>query len=108
LGTGYGSQISEYETEEEDNSNTGNVGSEIVKHAYRDETWSQKCFTYDPKPKVFIGRRGTMQFFEHLPTILQLFELFWPFNLLRKIVSETNRYATEPIDAQRNTRGGGS
>ena len=77
-----------------------------MKHVYRDETWSQSFFTYDPKPQEFIGRRDTMQFFYHIPTILQLFEFFWPFNLLRKIVIETNQYAIEPIDAQRNTRGG--
>jgi hypothetical protein len=41
-----------------------------------------------------------------MPTILQLFELFWPFNLLRKIVIETNRYATESLDAHGSTRGG--
>jgi hypothetical protein len=47
-----------------------------------------------------------MQFFEHVPTILHLFELFWPLNLMRKIVIETNYYATERIDAVGNTRGG--
>jgi hypothetical protein len=70
LGTRSASEISEYEIEEEDNVNTWNVGSEALKHAYRDETWSQKCFTYDPKPQKFIGRRDTMQFFEHIPMIL--------------------------------------
>jgi hypothetical protein len=106
LSAGSVSDISEYETDEEGNGNIGDVGSESVKHAYRDETWTQNSFTYDPKPQQFIGRRYTAQFFEHIPTILQLFEFFWPFNLLRKIVNETSRYATEPIDAQGNTRGG--
>jgi hypothetical protein len=41
-----------------------------VKHVYRNETWSQNSFTYDPKPKDFIGRRGTTQFFHQLPIIL--------------------------------------
>jgi RES domain-containing protein len=47
-----------------------------------------------------------MQFFEYIPIILQLFELFWPFNLFRKIVIETNRYAMERLDAKGTTRGG--
>jgi hypothetical protein len=42
-----------------------------------------------------------------MPTILQLFELFWPFNLLHKIVLETNCYVTEPLDGHGNSRGGG-
>jgi hypothetical protein len=106
LNVGSTSEISENETKEENNGNIVNVGSKALKHAYRDETWSHKSFTYDPKPREFIGRRGTMQFFERLPTILQLFEFFWPFNLLQKIVTETNRYAIEPLDVHGNTRGG--
>jgi hypothetical protein len=100
------SDISQYGSDEEDDATGRNVGSEAVKHAYRDKTWSHKCFTYDPKPRAFVGRRDTKRFFERIPTIWQLFELFWPFNLLRKIVIETNRYATEPLDARGNTRGG--
>jgi hypothetical protein len=92
------SDISEYESEEEDDANTGNERSEASKHAYRDETWSQKCFTYDPKPQAFVRRRGTQQFFHYMPTILQLFELFWPFNLLWKIVIETNHYAMKLLE----------
>jgi hypothetical protein len=45
-------------------------------------------------------------FFAGIPTILQLFDLFWPRTLLCKIVTETNRYATQPLDTQRNTMGG--
>jgi hypothetical protein len=88
-----------YDTEEEDDAQMGDMINEGLKHAYGDETWTQQSFTYAPKPKALIGRRGTMQFFEHFPTVLQLFEFFWPFNLMRKIVIETNRYATERIDA---------
>jgi hypothetical protein len=47
-----------------------------------------------------------MRFFEHVPTILQLFEFFWPFNLMPKIVIEANCYATERIDVAGNTQGG--
>ena len=50
-------------------------------------------------------RRGVSRFFSHLPTIMQLWELFWPFNLLRKIVVETNRYASHLLDATGNTMG---
>jgi hypothetical protein len=54
----------------------------------------------------FRGRQGTSRFFDHIPTILQLFDLFWPSTLLRKIVIESNRYATHPLDALGNTIGG--
>jgi hypothetical protein len=50
LSRGSATEISEYETEEEDTGNTWDVGNEAVKHAYRDETWSQSFFTYNPKP----------------------------------------------------------
>jgi hypothetical protein len=63
---------SEYFTDDE-----GGVENNGVKHAYRDETWSQ-----------------------------DFFELFWPFTMLRKIVFETNRYATHSLDALGNTMGG--
>jgi hypothetical protein len=38
-------------------------------------------------------------------TILQLFELFWPFSICQKIVNEINLYAIED-DNKRNTMGG--
>jgi hypothetical protein len=49
---------------------------------------------------------GIIQFFGHIPSLLTLFELFWPFNLLRKIVMKTNCYASHVLDALRNTGGG--
>jgi hypothetical protein len=70
LSGGSESEISEYEVDEEEASNTEVEELIGVKHAFRDETWSQTFFTYDPKPKEFIGRRGTSQFFSHFPTIL--------------------------------------
>jgi hypothetical protein len=100
-------EISEYELEDEEDDTMGDVGSNGVKHAYQDETWSQQFFTYDPKPQEFLGKRGTSRFFDHIPNILQLFDLFWPFSLLCKIVYETNRYATHPLDVHGNTMGGG-
>jgi hypothetical protein len=96
----------DYSSEDEDDANMGDVGSDGFKHKYRDETWSQKCFTYDPKSQQFIGRREIMQFFHHIPTILQLFELFWPLALMQNIVMETNRYATEHLDEVGNIQEG--
>jgi hypothetical protein len=105
LSEGSFGDISEYETEEEADANTEDGDMSVVKHVYRDETWSTKFFTYDPKPKEFIGRRDTIKFFAHMPSLLTLFELFWPFNLLHKIVLETNRYASYVLDALGNMRG---
>jgi hypothetical protein len=105
LSDGSSIDISEYGTEEEDsNSEDGDLS--VLKHVYRDETWSTNFFTYDPKPRHFRGRMGTTKFFVYIPSILTFFELFWPFTVLRKIVIETNRYATHIIDAMGNTIGG--
>jgi hypothetical protein len=54
----------------------GDVVSDGFSHEYWDDTWSQKCFTYNPKPQEFLSRRRMMQLFHHVPTILQLFKLF--------------------------------
>jgi hypothetical protein len=70
------SEISEYETDDEDNANNGGGESDVARHAFRDKMWSQEFFTYDPKPMEFIGRRDTSQFFYYVPTMLQLFDLF--------------------------------
>jgi hypothetical protein len=52
-----------------------------------------------------MGRSGTSQFFWLIPIVLQLFDLFWPFTILQKIVIVTNQYATMVVDALGNTRG---
>jgi hypothetical protein len=44
------SDVSEYDNEDGDDTNVGDAGSDDFRHDYRDETWPQKCFTYDPKP----------------------------------------------------------
>lgn len=49
-----------------------------LRHEYEDSTWSQEFFTYDPKPREFTGFPSLRTFFVGIPTILQLFELFWP------------------------------
>jgi hypothetical protein len=68
--------FSDYGTEEEEDAiyEDGNLSG--VRHVYRDDTWSTNFFTYDPKPKDFLGRRDTSRFFAHIPSILTLFELF--------------------------------
>ena len=98
--------ISEYEMEKEDDEKIGNGDMSGMKHAYQDETWSTKFFTYDPKPKEFTGRMDITKFFVHIPSLLTLFELVWPFNLLRKIAMETNHYISHVLDALENTKGG--
>jgi hypothetical protein len=70
LSEGSESEISKYEIEEEEDVIMGDPLTDGVKHVYRDETWFQRSFTYNPKPRDFIGRRGTTQFFQHLPTML--------------------------------------
>ena len=37
-----------------------------------------KFLIYNPKPRDFKERRDTTQFFQQLPILLQLFNLFWP------------------------------
>jgi hypothetical protein len=90
--------FTDYETDEEIATAADPVMTG-VRHDFQDNTWSQDSFTYDPKPREFNGSQGPHSFFAGIPTILQLFELFWPCTLLHKIVQETNRYATRPLDA---------
>ena len=47
----------------------------------------------------FLEQRGNTKFFENFPTILTLWNLFWPHIVLQEIVMETNKYATEILDA---------
>ena len=77
---------------ESDGGNFNNGGG--IKYTYRDDTWKQDHFTYDPKPRDFIGVSEPTRWWNQMPTMMQLFELFWSFNSLRDIVNETNRYAT--------------
>jgi hypothetical protein len=77
-----------------------------VRHMYRDETWTKQKIAFDPPPMEFIGvggPRGTI--FHRMPTFMMLFQLFWPDTLLRKICTETNRYATT-IDGEGNLPSG--
>jgi hypothetical protein len=90
--TGLESSILDYETDVEDDADNENGDCNGINHMFRNETWSQTNFTYDPPRMPFSGRQGTMWNFFRMPSMLALWELFWPFNLLRKIVEETNRY----------------
>jgi hypothetical protein len=105
LSTGLGSSIAEYETDLEDDADNENVNCDGIKHMFRDETWSQNNFTYDPPRMAFSGRQGTTRTFHRMPTMLALWELFWPYNILRKIVEETNRYARH-VKSDGSTEGG--
>jgi hypothetical protein len=53
--------------------------------------------TYDLEPMDFIGMHSNNFFWNTFPTMLQLFEIFWPHNILRDIVIKTNCYATEDL-----------
>jgi hypothetical protein len=95
LNSGSESSISEYDTDVEDDAEDANVDINGIIYLYCNETWSKNHFTYDPPHMPFFGRNRTSRNFHRAPTILALWELFWPFNLLRKIVEETNCYATK-------------
>jgi hypothetical protein len=57
-------------------------------------TWNQEHFTYDPKPQAFVGVFEATFTWNQVPTMMQLFHLFWSFNILQDIVNETNWDAT--------------
>lgn len=77
-----------------------------LKWEYRDETWGDSNFSYNPQPKIFSGpRKGSTTNFRGLPTFNALFALFWTPAMLSAIVLETNRYASSPLDGG-GTKGG--
>jgi hypothetical protein len=63
-------------SEDEGDGDLGDVESNGVKHAYRDEPWSQDFFTYDPKPHEFLSRRGTSRFLTTYPVLCNYFNSF--------------------------------
>jgi hypothetical protein len=105
LSSGSKDNFSDYESDE-DIASAGDPLLSSVRDEFQDHTWSQEFFIYDPKPRKFTSSRGPTTFFVGIPTLLQLFDLFWPCTLLHKIVVETNRYATHPLDAQGKTMEG--
>jgi hypothetical protein len=55
---------------------------------------------YDPPKMSFVGKRGPQcHYINGVPTFMRL---FWPYLVVRKIMQETNQYATE-VDEARNT-----
>jgi hypothetical protein len=64
--------------------------SNVVKHVFRDSTWGQSGITYEPKAGEFLGSSKPKNNCRRMPTYMYLFHLFWPWNLLRTIVVETN------------------
>jgi hypothetical protein len=75
-----------------------------VKFIYWDCTWNQDHFTYEPKCMELRGDSIPNVFWYCFPMFIQLFELFWPHSLCRRIVQETNPYAMERENEGTTTR----
>jgi hypothetical protein len=66
---------------------------ESVRFAYRASTWSKEHSTLHPEPPQFTGEdSGTTNEYFDVPTFMHLFRKFWPWDLIRRIRDETNRY----------------
>ena len=93
---------------DEDDPDVGSMEEQTrIKWEFRDQTWKNPNFEYNPKPRVFHGNRMEPSRNYHVfRTFLTLFELFWTPQILQDIVQETNRYAMLRRDEQGNTRGG--
>ena len=65
-----------------------------MKSLYYDSTWSKKFNTYNPGPQDFVSASGCSIQWPCFPSFIVLFQLFWPWSVLQRIVDETNRYAT--------------
>jgi hypothetical protein len=89
-----GFQNDEYSSEsEEEERAPGDVNG--ISYLYGDETWGKGSLEYDPPRRGFTECGGpTFEAHHRMPTFLMFFCLFWPDSLLRKICTETNRYAT--------------
>jgi hypothetical protein len=78
---------------------------ESVRFAYRASTWSKEHSTFHPEPPQFTGEdSGTTDEYFDVPTFMHLFRKFWPWDLIRRIRDETNRYAGS-LDEDGRTRG---
>jgi hypothetical protein len=71
-------------------------------------TWKQNIFSYKNSPLEFTGPEpGCTHPYGRVPSLLGLFDKFWSPKLQRRIVRETNFYASEVIDEKGwKTRGG--
>ena len=61
-----------------------------VKFLYCNSTWNHEHFTYELKPMEFMEVSVPKVIWYQFFTFLQLFKLFWPYNLCCRIVYETN------------------
>jgi hypothetical protein len=83
---------SEYEEEDDEEGYVGDQND--IRNMYWDATWKKERFSFTPPPREITGCGGPREDYHRMPTFLMLFRLFWPDSVLRKIVTETNRYAT--------------
>ena len=77
------SEMSEYE-EVEEHEIIGPihiVHENGIKFLFRKETSSHHNSSYDPPPVQFARIMENARFLSMVPTILQLFELFWPYKV---------------------------
>jgi hypothetical protein len=75
---------------------------------YAPETWKKNIHVYSSPPLPFIGPEpGCTHPYGRLPSLPRLFEKFWSPKLQRRIVRETNRYASEIIDDKTGQTQGG-
>jgi hypothetical protein len=84
-------ESSEYEG---DDGKGSNEDQNDVRNMYHDSTWKKESFSFSPPPTNFTGCGGPREEYHRTPTFFMLFHLFWPDTILRRIVTETNRYAT--------------
>jgi hypothetical protein len=71
-------------------------------------TWNKDTHTYANPPIPFSGPKpGYTHPYGRLPSLPRLFEKFWTPKLQRRIVRETNRYASEVVDAKAGKIKGG-
>ena len=83
--------------EEDGDGDASHVNETSREYLFCDSTWKEEHVAYDPEPMEFTGMHGNNFFWNTFRTILQLIEIFWPHNILRDIVTETNRFATEDL-----------
>jgi hypothetical protein len=71
-------------------------------------TWKKEAHMYGNLPLPFTGPElGCTHPYGRLPSILGLFDKFWSQKMQKRIVRESNRYASEVIDVtDGRTRGG--
>jgi hypothetical protein len=71
--------------------------------------WEKNGTSYGSAPLPFIGLEpGCTHPYGRLPSLLGLFLKFWSLQMQRKIVQESNQYASEVIDDKAGTTRGGA